>query len=792
MKYKLRLLVMFTLLVLVLLPVGTVWADCPTDPLQLFSGTVTVDGSLADDGTGITAWVGATEVASTTTTGGSYGIQLCINPAGPTDYGGQTIVFRVDGEVGGQVVCPDEPTLPVTVNLVVVVITEPNIYVTPTTKNFGSVQVGSSSSQTFTVGNNGNAPLDVGSATITGGDAGEFDIPTLDDNVSGATISPAGSETLDVVFTPSSSGTKTATLSIPSNDDDDDPLDVSLRGRGTSAPTPPSDICQAIEEGVDWLVGEQNANGSWGSCGDYWVGQTALVLLKLETHATDPDCGFGLPSPLDSRYPYRQNVQDGLDFLMDNKVVTPQGTYFHSDCVSRHEPYETGCALMAIAASREPGTYGDVAQDTVDWLAWAQNDNGGWGYEANISRSDNSITGWVVLGFQYAESPAQGFECDIPSFVRSELEDWVDYIQCTTPGDDFGGSGYASTCDWVNSLKTGNLLSQFEFLGDHENTPRVQNAVDYIVRQWDDTSDCYYGPGWREEPGDPAHYHAVFSIMKGLEGFGIERIDGIDWFDDIAEVLLEEQNPDGSWPTDCCWCDSDNIRSTAWALLTLQKAVAKPPVPAISCDFTATPTRGRAPLRVEFTDESTGPVNSWLWDFGDGKTSTQRNPMHIYPQPGSFTVTLTLNGDSSECEEIIQVDPDMVAEEGPNLAAAYLLVSPEQGRPGQEFEISINVGNDGGTTGTRSIALYINGELEQSQAVSVSAGSAKLLVFQVTKYEPGVYQVLLEGNEGQFTVIGQADESHYPGPLGTPGIIVIVVVAIVLIGAIVFVFMRRE
>jgi len=790
MKHKLRLLVMFTLLVLVLLPVGTVWAACPPNPPIAFSGTVTVGGSPAVDGTAITLWVGATQIGSTTTSGGIYSINIC-----PDAYVGETIVFKVSGEVGGQYVCPASAPAPITVNLVVVIVTEPDITVTPTTKNFGDVQVGTkSAAQTFDVGNDGDADLDVYTITLEGDDPDQFEITY--DGVSGQTIAPMGSESLDVKFTPDSAGTKRAILRIPSNDPDTPTLDVNLRGRGTSAPPPPSDICEAIEEGVDWLVGEQNTNGSWGSCGDYWVGQTALVLLKLETHATDPDCGYGLPSPLDSRYPYRQNVQDGLDFLMDNKVETPQGTYFHSDCVSRHEPYETGCALMAIAASREPGTYGDVAQDTVDWLAWAQNDNGGWGYEANVSRSDNSITGWVVLGLQYAESPAQGFECDIPGFVRDELEDWVDYIQCTTPGDDFGGSGYTSPCDWVNSLKTGNLLSQFEFLGDDVNDPRVQNAVDYIVRQWDDTSDCYYGPGWREQSGDPAHYHAMFSIMKGLEGYGIERIDGIDWFDDIAEVLLEQQNPDGSWPTNCCWCDSHSIRSTAWALLTLQKAVAKPPVPAISCDFTAMPRRGMTPLTVQFSDLSTGPIDSWRWDFGDGKTSMQQNPRHIYYQPGRYDVTLLVNGDSTECEIImenyIEVLPDLVEEEGPNLAAAYLLVSPEEGRPGQEFEISINVGNDGGTTGTRSIALYLNGVLEQSQTVSVGPGSSKLLVFRVTKWEPGVYQVLLEGNEGQFTVIEQEDQKFYPGPLGTPGIIVIVVVAVVLIGAIVFVFMRRE
>lgn len=61
-------------------------------------------------------------------------------------------------------------------------------------------------------------------------------------------------------------------------------------------------------------------------------------------------------------------------------------------------------------------------------------------------------------------------------------------------------------------------------------------------------------------------------------------------------------------------------------------------------DFTASRTEGKAPLIVRFTDKSTGKITSWLWDFGDGKTSTRRNPTHVYWKPGAYTVTLTVNG----------------------------------------------------------------------------------------------------------------------------------------------------
>lgn len=70
-----------------------------------------------------------------------------------------------------------------------------------------------------------------------------------------------------------------------------------------------------------------------------------------------------------------------------------------------------------------------------------------------------------------------------------------------------------------------------------------------------------------------------------------------------------------------------------------------PSVPIIA-EFGASRTTGVAPLTVNFTDESTGDVIGWLWDFGDGNTSNVQNPQHTYTQPGLYTVTLTASNPS--------------------------------------------------------------------------------------------------------------------------------------------------
>lgn len=68
-------------------------------------------------------------------------------------------------------------------------------------------------------------------------------------------------------------------------------------------------------------------------------------------------------------------------------------------------------------------------------------------------------------------------------------------------------------------------------------------------------------------------------------------------------------------------------------------------------DFTADPKIGTAPLMVQFTDQSSGDINTRLWDFGDGDTSNNQNPSHVYLNAGTYTVSLTVNGLGGEATE---------------------------------------------------------------------------------------------------------------------------------------------
>ena len=66
----------------------------------------------------------------------------------------------------------------------------------------------------------------------------------------------------------------------------------------------------------------------------------------------------------------------------------------------------------------------------------------------------------------------------------------------------------------------------------------------------------------------------------------------------------------------------------------------------IDVDFSYSPDQPKAGEKVTFTNLSTGG-EEWAWTFGDGGTSTLKSPTYTYKNPGTYTVTLKVDGKSS-------------------------------------------------------------------------------------------------------------------------------------------------
>jgi len=80
-----------------------------------------------------------------------------------------------------------------------------------------------------------------------------------------------------------------------------------------------------------------------------------------------------------------------------------------------------------------------------------------------------------------------------------------------------------------------------------------------------------------------------------------------------------------------------NNSSTSPVLITVPlRVTGRVPAP----NFSATPLQAYTPATVSFTDSSLYNPQSWKWSFGDGGTDTTQNPIHVYTNTGTFSVTL--------------------------------------------------------------------------------------------------------------------------------------------------------
>ena len=148
--------------------------------------------------------------------------------------------------------------------------------------NFGGVGVGGHIVRIFTIKNTNASPLTIGSVTITGTHAVQFSVGSLSSN---APIVAGGPVTLTVIFSPTSTGTKTARLHIFNDDTNKSDYDFEIRGSANNASFPTLGIYSntTIIENTSTLIIPSavptNANSiavfsSTGFTGSFAVNQT--------------------------------------------------------------------------------------------------------------------------------------------------------------------------------------------------------------------------------------------------------------------------------------------------------------------------------------------------------------------------------------------------------------------------------------------------------------------------------------------------------------------------------------
>ncbi len=151
----------------------------------------------------------------------------------------------------------------------------------------------------------------------------------------------------------------------------------------------------------------------------------------------------------------------------------------------------------------------------------------------------------------------------------------------------------------------------------------------------------------------PLSGYAPFTV--NFRGDGSNDSDGsivsYDWNFGDGSVSSPNINPTytyyapGTYTATLTVTDNDGLTNSDTVNIVVEN---KAPI----AEITAEPTSGTAPMTVSFDstgskdpDEPYGVITDYLWDFGDGNTSTAANPSHTYGTAGSFTATLTVIDD---------------------------------------------------------------------------------------------------------------------------------------------------
>ena len=124
-----------------------------------------------------------------------------------------------------------------------------------------------------------------------------------------------------------------------------------------------------------------------------------------------------------------------------------------------------------------------------------------------------------------------------------------------------------------------------------------------------------------------------------------------DEFTSTSKNPTHKYSNKGSYTVSLTVTDDEDISISTQKIITILNL---PP----TADFTYSPSSPAAGKEVQFTDKSSDPEGKsleYLWDFGDGTTSTKKNPVHRYEEGGEYTVKLTVTDDEDDKDDKIKI-----------------------------------------------------------------------------------------------------------------------------------------
>lgn len=280
---------------------------------------------------------------------------------------------------------------------------------------------------------------------------------------------------------------------------------------------------------------------------------------------------------------------------------------------------EDGAAGLSLTPQLTSSPFSDPdADDTHKATQWQVSLAGGTGFESGIIYDSGLGSGWLV-------------SITLPEDVLDHATQYFWRVRYQDSGDAL--SPYSQ----ITSFSTMSLLPAQPVNISPANASMNISLTPILQAGPVPEGITHVASQWQIRASSRTYENCAFD--SGADTVNLRRIsvpDGHLHYSVLYYWRVRYQDDLGNW--------SDYSAETSFSTVVPDNPVAA---------FSASPQSGQSPLSVQFTNESSGLIESWTWDLdGDGKVdSTDKNPTWTYERSGTFTVSLTVAGPSGTVTE---------------------------------------------------------------------------------------------------------------------------------------------
>lgn len=283
-------------------------------------------------------------------------------------------------------------------------------------------------------------------------------------------------------------------------------------------------VDDAIVRSLKFLAREQSPSGAW-RVNQYGDSTAATSLAVMSFLAAGHVPGEG---------PYGPDIERGIDWVLDHQ--DGNGMLIHK---RSHGPmYSHGISTLMLAEvvgmvnKRQAKRVRAGLERAIELILKSQEvpksakHAGGWRYSPTSRDSDLSVTGWQLLALRAAKNVG----CDVPA---DNIEKAIEYVKrcATRPRRGLPGGFTYQPGQGPTAVRTGTGILCLEVAGDHKSAEAMEGA-EYLLTRPLRSRDGHF-------------FYGVYYCSVGMF-----KIGGKYWErtkDDLFNLLIAEQLPDGSW-----------------------------------------------------------------------------------------------------------------------------------------------------------------------------------------------------------------------------------------------------